>query len=35
MAVSTSEDVKQLMFEKIQEMDFDIVDFSVEEKREW
>lgn len=32
MAVSTSEDVKNLMLEMIQEMDLDIVDFRVEEK---
>lgn len=32
MAVSTSEDVKQLMIDMIQEMDLDIVDFRVEEK---
>ena len=32
MAISTSEDVKQLMLEMIQEMDLDIVDFRVEEK---
>ena len=32
MAVSTSEDVKNLMLEMIQEMDVDIVDFRVEEK---
>ena len=32
MAVSTSEDVKQLMLEMIQEMDLDIADFRVEEK---
>ena len=31
-AISTSEDVKQLMLEMIQEMDLDIVDFRVEEK---
>ncbi len=34
MAVSTSEEVKQLMLQMIQEMDLDIVDFRVEEKRE-
>ena len=32
MAVSTSEDVKKLMLQMIQEMDLDIVDFRVEEK---
>jgi len=32
MAVSTSEDVKHLMLDMIQEMDLDIVDFRVEEK---
>ena len=32
MAISTSEDVKHLMLEMIQEMDLDIVDFRVEEK---
>lgn len=32
MAVSTSEEVKHLMIEMIQEMDLDIVDFRVEEK---
>ncbi len=32
MAISTSEDVKQLMLDMIQEMDLDIVDFRVEEK---
>ena len=32
MAVSTSEEVKQLMLQMIQEMDLDIVDFRVEEK---
>ena len=32
MAVSTSEDVKYLMLDMIQEMDLDIVDFRVEEK---
>ena len=32
MAVSTSEDVKQLMLQMIQEMDLDIVDFRVDEK---
>ena len=32
MAVSTSEEVKHLMLEMIQEMDLDIVDFRVEEK---
>lgn len=32
MAVSTSEDVKNIMLEMIQEMDLDIVDFRVEEK---
>ncbi len=32
MAVATSEDVKQLMLDMIQEMDLDIVDFRVEEK---
>lgn len=32
MSVSTSEDVKNLMLEMIQEMDLDIVDFRVEEK---
>lgn len=32
MAVSTSEDVKNLMLDMIQEMDLDIVDFRVEEK---
>ena len=32
MAVSTSENVKNLMLEMIQEMDLDIVDFRVEEK---
>lgn len=32
MAVSTSEDVKNLMLEMIQEMDLDIIDFRVEEK---
>lgn len=32
MAISTSEDVKQLMLQMIQEMDLDIVDFRVEEK---
>ena len=31
MAVSTSEEVKQLMLDMIQEMDLDIVDFRVEE----
>ena len=31
-AVSTSEEVKQLMLDMIQEMDLDIVDFRVEEK---
>ena len=31
MAISTSEDVKHLMLEMIQEMDLDIVDFRVEE----
>ena len=32
MAISTSEDVKHLMLDMIQEMDLDIVDFRVEEK---
>lgn len=32
MAVTTSEDVKHLMLDLIQEMDLDIVDFRVEEK---
>ncbi len=32
MAISTSEDVKKLMLDMIQEMDLDIVDFRVEEK---
>ena len=32
MAVSTSEEVKKLMLQMIQEMDLDIVDFRVEEK---
>jgi hypothetical protein len=32
MAVSTSEEVKHLMLDMIQEMDLDIVDFRVEEK---
>lgn len=32
MAVSTSEDIKHLVLEMIQEMDLDIVDFRVEEK---
>lgn len=32
MAVSTSEEVKQLMLQMIQEMDLDIADFRVEEK---
>lgn len=32
MAISSSEEVKQLMLEMIQEMDLDIVDFRVEEK---
>ena len=32
MAISTSEDVKHLMLEMIQEMNLDIVDFRVEEK---
>jgi len=32
MAISTSEDVKQLMLDMIQEMDLDIVDFRVEDK---
>ena len=32
MAVSTSEEVKRLMLDMIQEMDLDIVDFRVEEK---
>ena len=32
MAISTSEDVKHLMLEMIQEMDLDILDFRVEEK---
>ncbi|MBE5938007.1 MAG: ATP-binding protein [Lachnospiraceae bacterium] len=32
MAISTSEDVKYLMLDMIQEMDLDIVDFRVEEK---
>lgn len=32
MAVSTSDDVKHLMLDMIQEMDLDIVDFRVEEK---
>ena len=32
MAVSTSEDVKRLMLDMIQEMDLDIVDFRVEKK---
>lgn len=32
MVVSTSENVKQLMFEMIREMDLGIVDFRVEEK---
>ena len=34
MAVSSSEEVKQLMLEMIQEMDLDIVDFRVEEKED-
>ena len=34
MAVSTSEDVKHLMLDMIQEMDLDIVDFRVEEKED-
>lgn len=33
MAVSKSEDVKRLMLQMIQEMDLDIVDFRVEEKK--
>ena len=33
MAVSKSEEVKSLMLQMIQEMDLDIVDFRVEEKR--
>ena len=32
MAISTSDDVKHLMLDMIQEMDLDIVDFRVEEK---
>lgn len=32
MAITSSEDVKQLVLEMIQEMDLDIVDFRVEEK---
>lgn len=32
MAISTSEDVRHLMLDMIQEMDLDIVDFRVEEK---
>lgn len=32
MAISTSEDVKHLMLDMIQEMDLDIVDFRVEER---
>lgn len=32
MAVSTSEDIKHLVLEMIQEMDLDIIDFRVEEK---
>lgn len=34
MAISTSEEVKQLMLDMIQEMDLDIVDFRVEEKED-
>lgn len=34
MAISSSEEVKQLMLEMIQEMDLDIVDFRVEEKED-
>ena len=34
MAISTSEDVKHLMLDMIQEMDLDIVDFRVEEKED-
>ena len=34
MAVSSSEEVKQLMLDMIQEMDLDIVDFRVEEKED-
>lgn len=33
MAISKSEDVKRLMLQMIQEMDLDIVDFRVEERR--
>ena len=34
MAISTSEEVKHLMLDMIQEMDLDIVDFRVEEKED-
>ena len=34
MAISSSEEVKQLMLDMIQEMDLDIVDFRVEEKED-
>lgn len=34
MAISTSDEVKQLMLDMIQEMDLDIVDFRVEEKED-
>ena len=34
MAISSSEDVKHLMLDMIQEMDLDIVDFRVEEKED-
>lgn len=34
MAVANSEDVKELMFEMIQEMDLDIIDFRVKEKEQ-
>ncbi len=33
MAVATSEDVKKLMLDMIQEMDLDIVDFRVEKRK--